>query len=95
MCLLIFQSSSERVQQQYSDNLKWVREAGKHQLVVGSQARILYSDHAGRVAIATRFNHVNSTTFVYLKSLFDNNNIKKGCYVLVWLEMRSGPGAYS
>jgi urocanate hydratase len=30
--------------QHYEDNLKWIREAGKHQLVVGSQARILYSD---------------------------------------------------
>ncbi len=30
--------------QHYEDNLKWITEAGKHQLVVGSQARILYSD---------------------------------------------------
>lgn len=30
--------------QHYEDNLKWINEAGRHQLVVGSQARILYSD---------------------------------------------------
>ena len=31
-------------------------QAGKHKLVVGSQARILYSDMRGRVAIALAFN---------------------------------------
>ena len=35
---------AERCRQHYEDNLKWIREAGGHQLVVGSQARILYSD---------------------------------------------------
>lgn len=44
------------VEQQYQDNLKWIREAGQHALVVGSQARILYSDQVGRVAISERFN---------------------------------------
>ena len=34
----------DRSMQHYEDNLKWINEAGKHQLVVGSQARILYSD---------------------------------------------------
>jgi predicted short-subunit dehydrogenase-like oxidoreductase (DUF2520 family) len=37
--------------QHYDDNLKWIREAGAQNLVVGSQARILYSDaqvHANR-----------------------------------------------
>ena len=43
-------------QQQYEDNLKWIREAAKHSLVVGSPARILYSDERGRVAIALAFN---------------------------------------
>ena len=36
---------------QYEDNLKWIREAMSYQLVVGSQARILYSDQQGRVAM--------------------------------------------
>ena len=30
--------------QQDEDNLRWLAEADKHKLVVGSQARILYSD---------------------------------------------------
>ena len=38
------------------DNYNWVRDAGKHKLVVGSQARILYSDAEGRVRIALAFN---------------------------------------
>jgi urocanate hydratase len=41
---------------QLEDNLKWIREAGKNRLVVGSQARILYADAEGRIAIASAFN---------------------------------------
>ncbi|XP_006895225.1 PREDICTED: urocanate hydratase [Elephantulus edwardii] len=44
------------VKLQYKDNIRWIREAAKHQLVVGSQARILYSDQKGRVAIAVAIN---------------------------------------
>lgn len=40
------------------DNLAWVQDAGKNKLVVGSQARILYQDAAGRRAIALRFNEM-------------------------------------
>ena len=43
--------------QQYDDNLRWLREAEKHKMVVGSQARILYSDQLGRVKIALAFNN--------------------------------------
>ena len=32
------------------DNLRWIRQAGSNQLVVGSQARILYADSEGRSA---------------------------------------------
>ena len=42
--------------QQYRDNLRWIRQAGVNNLVVGSQARILYSDAEGRRAIAAAFN---------------------------------------
>lgn len=42
--------------QQYLDNLRWIRQAGPNNLVVGSQARILYSDAEGRRAIAAAFN---------------------------------------
>ena len=41
---------------QYEDNIRWIREAGKNRLVVGSQARILYADQRARVAMATAFN---------------------------------------
>lgn len=46
----------EDVKQQIRDNLKWIQEAESHNLVVGSQARILYADERGRNTIATRFN---------------------------------------
>ncbi|XP_051838956.1 urocanate hydratase isoform X1 [Antechinus flavipes] len=46
----------DSVKQQYADNIRWIREAEKHKLVVGSQARILYSDQKGRVAIAVAIN---------------------------------------
>jgi urocanate hydratase len=42
--------------QQYLDNLRWIRQAESHQMVVGSQARILYSDEQGRRRIAAAFN---------------------------------------
>ena len=44
------------IKAQLEDNLKWIREAGKNNLVVGSQARILYADANGRIAIAKAFN---------------------------------------
>ncbi len=38
------------------DNHKWVKDAEKNNLVVGSQARILYADHEERIRIALKFN---------------------------------------
>ena len=38
------------------DNITWIREAEKNNLVVGSQARILYADAEGRAKIAEAFN---------------------------------------
>ncbi|MCK4572078.1 urocanate hydratase [candidate division WOR-3 bacterium] len=38
------------------DNYKWVKDAIKNNLVVGSQARILYADHEERILIALNFN---------------------------------------
>jgi len=46
----------EQIRQQMLDNLRWIRSAGEHQMVVGSQARILYSNEPGRIAIARAFN---------------------------------------
>ncbi len=50
------ESAPESIRGQLSDNLHWIREAGKNQLVVGSQARILYADAEGRTRIALAFN---------------------------------------
>nr|WP_299383181.1 urocanate hydratase [Allomuricauda sp.] len=44
------------IQQQMQDNIKWIEEAEQNQLVVGSQARILYADAEGRARIAEAFN---------------------------------------
>lgn len=49
-------NSPEEIQQQMEDNIQWIVEAGKNKMVVGSQARILYSDAEGRAKIATAFN---------------------------------------
>lgn len=38
------------------DNYIWIRDAEKNNLVVGTQARILYQDALGRMNIALRFN---------------------------------------
>jgi len=43
-------------QEQYKDNIKWIKSAQDHRLVVGSQARILYTDARGRASIACAFN---------------------------------------
>jgi urocanate hydratase len=51
----------EEIRQQLDDNILWIREAGKNNLVVGSQARILYADAEGRIAIAKAFNDAIAT----------------------------------
>eukprot|EP00163_Fabomonas_tropica_P015198 TRINITY_DN2774_c0_g2_i2.p1 TRINITY_DN2774_c0_g2~~TRINITY_DN2774_c0_g2_i2.p1 ORF type:complete len:679 (-),score=171.51 TRINITY_DN2774_c0_g2_i2:100-2136(-) len=48
--------ADDHTHMQYEDNLKWIRQAKANALVVGSQARILYSDAEGRVRIAQAFN---------------------------------------
>jgi len=45
-----------RIRSQLLDNLRWIKEAGKNNLVVGSRARILYADAEGRVKIGRAFN---------------------------------------
>ena len=49
--------SPDQIMQQMKDNIHWIKEAGKNKLVVGSQARILYADAEGRIAIAEAFNN--------------------------------------
>jgi urocanate hydratase len=52
----LMKDSPEEIRQQMADNVHWIKEAGNNRLVVGSQARILYADSAGRTAIADAFN---------------------------------------
>ena len=47
---------SDDIKTQYEDNIRWIVEAEKHGLVVGSKARILYADETGRTKIAVEFN---------------------------------------
>jgi urocanate hydratase len=48
--------SPEEIQQQMADNIQWIKGAQENNLVVGSQARILYADAEGRMLIAEAFN---------------------------------------
>ncbi|MFT4738545.1 MAG: urocanate hydratase [Cyclobacteriaceae bacterium] len=48
--------SPDSIKQQMHDNIHWMKHAGEHKMVVGSQARILYADAEGRVLIAEAFN---------------------------------------
>lgn len=52
----IYKRAPEEIQQQLADNIRWIKEAQKNKLVVGSQARILYADAEGRIKIAKAFN---------------------------------------
>ncbi len=49
-------SSPKEIQQQMDDNIRWIKGAQANNLVVGSQARILYADAEGRINIAEAFN---------------------------------------
>ena len=43
------------------DNYQWIRDAEENKLVVGTKARILYSDAEGRMEIALKFNEMVRT----------------------------------
>jgi urocanate hydratase len=49
-------NSPKEIQQQMRDNIQWISGAKANNLVVGSQARILYADCEGRTKIAEAFN---------------------------------------
>ncbi len=49
-------TSPAEIAGQMRDNIRWIEEAGRNHLVVGSQARILYADCEGRTKIALAFN---------------------------------------
>ena len=50
------EESPAEIQQQMLDNINWIQGARENQLVVGSEARILYADAEGRIKIAKAFN---------------------------------------
>ena len=52
----IASTAPEEIAGQMRDNIRWIEEAGRNHLVVGSQARILYADCEGRSRIALAFN---------------------------------------
>jgi urocanate hydratase len=52
----LYKKAPAEIKQQLADNIKWIKEAQKNKLVVGSQARILYADSEGRIEIARAFN---------------------------------------
>ena len=51
------EKAPREIRLQLEDNIRWIREAASNKLVVGSQARILYADSEGRIAIAEAFNN--------------------------------------
>lgn len=67
---------TEEVKQQYDDNLKWIESARENNMVVGTQARILYSNQLGRVKLALGFNEAVRTG--KLKVLIHNWAISRG-----------------
>lgn len=52
----MLERAAPETRSQLLDNLHWIRRAEGERLVVGSQARILYSDEQGRKSIALAFN---------------------------------------
>ena len=52
----LYKDSADEIKLQMQDNINWIKDAKKNNLVVGSQARILYADSVGRIEIALAFN---------------------------------------
>ena len=50
------ENSPIEIKQQMLDNIRWIEQAEQYEMVVGSQARILYADAEGRKEIARSFN---------------------------------------
>jgi urocanate hydratase len=53
----MYKTAPAEIKQQLSDNIVWIKDAMQNNLVVGSQARILYADSEARVKIAEAFNN--------------------------------------
>ena len=52
----MMETAPTEILQQLKDNVRWIKEAGANNMVVGSQARILYADDEGRRNIASAMN---------------------------------------
>lgn len=52
----ILKDAPPEIHPQLNDNIRWIKQAKKNKLVVGSKARILYADANGRIKIAAAFN---------------------------------------
>jgi urocanate hydratase len=52
----IYKTAPAEIKQQLHDNIVWIKDAQQNNLVVGSQARILYADSEGRIKIAQAIN---------------------------------------
>lgn len=52
----LMEKAPAEIRQQMDDNIRWIKGAKANNLVVGSQARILYADSEGRIEIARAFN---------------------------------------
>ena len=52
----LIKCSPSEIKLQMQDNINWIKAAKENNLVVGSQARILYADAQGRINIAEAFN---------------------------------------
>jgi len=52
----LYGNAPEEIKQQLHDNILWIKDAQQNNLVVGSQARILYADSEGRIKIASAIN---------------------------------------
>jgi urocanate hydratase len=59
LCVLedMYKTAPPEIKQQLADNIVWIKDAMENNLVVGSQARILYADSEARVKIAEAFNN--------------------------------------
>lgn len=52
----IYKTAPDEIKQQLHDNIVWIKDAMSNNLVVGSQARILYADSEGRIKVALAIN---------------------------------------
>ena len=57
-------NAPDEIKGQIVDNIRWIKEAEHHNMVVGSKARILYADGNGRRMLAKKFNEAVSNGLI-------------------------------